>query len=162
MCGHVVRIQCQRRRELAFGLCSLLSRPVEVHEREVGGCRSFVELHALLQRLLRGFGVAPTGLELAEIRVRTGTCGRETNGLLHLGDRPVDVLQARECVPEQDVRVDVLRRQRQRLLRPHLRIVETAADEEQRTRLQLHVRAIGQHVGRPHVLPRRVGPVLIL
>jgi hypothetical protein len=44
----VVRIERESFRELLLGLGPLLSRPVEVHQRQVGSRRSIVELHAFL------------------------------------------------------------------------------------------------------------------
>ena len=130
----------------AFGVGWLPGAPEELPQRELRGHRLRVGRDGLPERGLGLREVAAGRLDGAEV----GLPGRgrvELQRLLHLLQRAVEVLEARQRVGAQHERVDVLRVDGERLVGARLRVLGPPGQQQQRARLA---------AGRPR--PSAAGP----
>ena len=79
--------------------------------------------------------------------------------MLVVGERAVNVFHARQGVPQQNLTVDALGIDGERLFRARLRILELAGQQEDIARLDLGDRIVRKQIRGSDVLPRRSAQV---
>ena len=100
-----------------------------------------------MKATLRRLPLPACHLDDAEVRVAAAPIRGELDGFFELGDGGVQILEPGERVREQYLRVDVAWLNSQRLVRPHLGIVEPARHQQDVPGANLDVDASGQKIG---------------
>ncbi len=143
----VARREVERALHVRLCLRGARSQPVELRQRQLRGNRVRRLVHGLLVCRLGVLELAGAELERRQVRVRACARRVETDRLLELLDRAVEVLQTGERVAERDGCAKFVRIAVQHLLRPVLGVREPTAQEEQVRGLQLRLDVLGHQVG---------------
>ena len=109
---------------------------------------------AFLKALFSGVSLAAAHLQHTKVCIGRAPIRLERDCLFDFGDRGVEILEARQRVGEENLRLDVARGNRQRLFRAHLCIVESAGGEHDGARADLQVGAVEHDVGDSDELQR--------
>ena len=103
--------------------------------------------------------IALRELQRAEVGVGAHPVGIQLERLFDLVDRAVEVLEPREGVSKQDLRVNARRVGLEHARRARLGVFEASRQQEQVARFDLRVVVRGQQIGRPDLFPQAVADI---
>ena len=147
----VLRIDRNRRLQLALGRRKIGRTPVEVCQREPCAHRRGRRFNGFLERCLGLIAMAPRQLESTEVPVAGAAVWIFANRPFDFGYGRVKVLEAGQRVAFDNLSLDIVRSHRQSLVRSRLRVFELPREQEVTRGPDLDVRVAGQQISRANV-----------